>query len=110
MKQRIHPDIDKFIQQMSLKLPERTFIRMDVTYITGAELKLTAIKDYKGKPLEDEKVYELDCPVEKVHDHLFRMRLAFLRQGYIGLANYLEKYLTLESFEKFKQRFLFVNA
>lgn len=107
---KINPDVDKFIDQMAPKLPARTFMRMDVTYITGAELKLTAVKSYKGKPLEDNKVYELDCPVEKVHNHKFRMRLAFLREGFIGLSSYLEKYLTPNSVVKFRQRFMFPNA
>lgn len=106
----IRPELDKFIAQMAPKLPERSRIRMDITYITGAELKLTGFKDYKGKPLVDDTVYELDVPVEKVHNHKFRMRLAFLRYGMQGVYEYLENYLKPDSLLLFKQRFMSADA
>src|SRR5687768_10957140 len=59
-------EIDKFVKKIAARLPERTeLVRNDKTLIAGSELKLTGVKEFKGKPIQDDLVYELEVPVMK---------------------------------------------
>lgn len=102
--------IDNFIDLLAKKLPEHDLVRMDPTFISGKELRLTGYKDVNGQPIEDDKTYELPVPVLKKVDHRHKMRIAHLAEGMQGLYNYLGSYLKPEDLTKIRHTFMHLNG
>jgi hypothetical protein len=102
--------IENCIEQIADKLPEFKHIRMDVTLISGFEMKLTGAKcDPKGQPFEDDAMYELQVPVVQPLDHKRSMRLAWLSHGLQGLYGYLDEYLSPSQLKQIKNHFMNAN-
>jgi hypothetical protein len=118
MKNRARMAVDTFIEKMAIKLPyQYQFVRMDKTYMSGAELMLTGTKLPGGKPIDPNQTYEIPTPVikgtlktgvpmPKVIDHRHFLRLAYLRNGIEGMADYLKKYLPPNQIEMVKKHFM----
>lgn len=99
--------IEDYIAVLAAKLPEFKHRRTDVTYITGAEMKLTAQKfDRQGKPFVDEQVYELEVPVLEKLNHDHKLRVAWLAYGLQGIYDYIDEYLTEEQLRQVKNYFM----
>jgi hypothetical protein len=104
MKQEV---IEDYIELIAAKLPEFKQTGTDVTYISGADMKLTAQKlDNKGQPFEDEQVYELTVPIIKKLNHAHHLRIAWLSHGLQGVYNYIDEYLTAEQMKEVKRFFM----
>ena len=102
--------IDNFIDMLAKKLPEYDLVRMEKTYISGKELRLTGYKDVDGQPIDDEKTYALPVPVRKKVDHRHKLRLAHLAEGMQGVYNYLGAYLKPEDLTKIRHTFMRING
>lgn len=121
--------IDHFINLIADKLPEYEFLRMEETFMTGRELKLTGVKNYKGKPIQDDATYSIELPVmkgmvemleyqgmkvenhiPKPIDHKQLLRKEWLAHGLPGIYKYLGKYLTPEALIQVKNTFMKVST
>lgn len=110
--------VDTFIEKMAIKLPyQYQFVRMDKTFMSGAELMLTGTKLPGGKSIDPNITYEIPTPVirgtlktgeplPKVIDHRHLLRLAWLKGGIDGMADYLKKYLPPHQIEMVKNHFM----
>lgn len=90
--------IDEFIKIVApkLKLPTKKVY----DHIVGSELRLTGVKDVKGKPIEDSKTYKMLEHIEIVDwDHERKLKLAWLRGGKLAVKTYLKKWLTEKQVE-----------
>lgn len=111
-------DIEIVIQDFAKVLPEHEMVRTEISYIKGSELKLTGVKNFKGEPLQDDFLYQLDVPVLaatrledgkpvlKIIDHKHRLRVAWLKYGLQGMYNYLEPYIGAKQLAMVKQKFM----
>lgn len=119
-------DLDRFVKEIAVRLPEqREHVRNDKTLILGADLKLTGVKEFRGKPIEDNVAYELEVPVYKGKfesagdgvmyptikraDHEQELRRAYLAKGLPGIYSYLAPYLSKESLQQVKDTFMKVS-
>jgi hypothetical protein len=107
---KVKVDIKQHIQELAEALPYFKFVRMDTTLISGASLRLSALKhDKNGKPWDPKKIYEIECPVlQKItlDDHQRKMTSAFLSHGLQGLYGYLSEYLTPPQVKQIKDYFM----
>lgn len=113
--------IDRFVKEIAARLPEKVeHVRDDITYMPGSELKLTGIKSFRGKPIEDDVLYEISVPVVKGKfdgsqpvikrvDHEQELRRAYLAKGLPGIYSYLAPYLSSESLKRVKDTFMKVE-
>lgn len=102
-------DINKHIRELAVELPYFEFIRMDHSWMLGAYLKLTGVKDFKGEPIEDLELYQIEVPVLKkltTEHHEQSMRTAYLIKGLPGLYEYLSRYLTTAQLQMIKNYFM----
>lgn len=90
----MNAEVREFISVIAKKLPVFQHVGNDYTYISGAELKLTGIKEFAGKPLVDDHSYQLEVPVYKRLKHEAKIKREFLVKGFSGLYAYLAPYLS----------------
>lgn len=114
-------NMENIILDLAKALPEHEMIRKDVVAMTGKDLKLTGVKNYKGEKLNDDTIYPIDVPVFKaiklqdgepvlkVIDHRHHLRTAWLRNGLKGIFEYLEKYMTADQIFKIKKYFIRIS-
>ena len=103
-------DIEKFIDLIAQRLPDFTRIGTDTFFFSGKELKLTGVKEFKGKALVDSDTYGVDFPRLKKMNHRKKMRDAWLANGMQGVYDYIEPYIGYEQLEKVKSHFMKVAA
>lgn len=99
-------EVQGLIKLFADNLPEKELVRNDITYFPGAELKLTGIKNWKGKPLQDDLTYPIEVPVVKYFHHEKNMRLAWLKSGLQGIYTYLEPFIGPDHLKNLKHSFM----
>jgi hypothetical protein len=124
--------ITRFIDQVAEVLPAEPekLIRMEVAPMRGSDLKLTGIRDFKGKPIQDLEIYQIDVPVyegtwiqghvdpvnigqyavPKYVDHRRELRLSYLKHGLQGIYSYLGKYMAEKEVDKVRKTFMRING
>jgi hypothetical protein len=126
----IESSLNKFIEKVSKVLPDEVeLLQVDKAPMFGFELKLTGVKSFKGEPIKDGVVYEIEVPVYKgimvehhvdgdtVHtpavrytDHKHLLRIAYMKNGLYGIYNYLGKYMAPDQVDKVKKYFMHAHG
>lgn len=66
--------LQKEMREVAAEMPPFNYTTKESHPITGKELKLTGIAEVNGKPIEDNMVYDMDCPVYHQFNHYRRMK------------------------------------
>ena len=102
-------NITKALKTIATKLPDRKIIRYDQTWISGKDLLLTGVKEYKGEKIDPKRSYMMQVPVYRMINQEHKLRLAWLANGLQGVYNYLEPWIGEERLKQVKQNFMRVS-
>lgn len=83
-------EVKEFIQAVSQKLPDFERYQVESTLITGAELLLCGMNEFKGERIRATTAYPIDVPRMQAVDHHAAMHRTYLRNGKQGLINYVK--------------------
>jgi hypothetical protein len=70
----MNKQLQKEFREVAAQMPAFNYTTKEVQPITGKELKLTGITEVDGKPIEDNMVYDINCPGYRQFNHYRRMK------------------------------------
>lgn len=83
-------EVRDFIQAVSQKLPDFERYQVESTLITGAELMLCNMHEYKGERIRAGMAYPIEVPRMQAVDHFAAMHRIYHRKGKQGLIDYVK--------------------
>lgn len=86
-------EVREFIDAVSRKLPDFEQFQKYSTSISGAELMLCGMREYKGEQIKPWIAYELPVPRMQAVDHHTAMHRLFNRKGKQGLIDYVKAHV-----------------
>lgn len=81
-------EVSDFIEAIAAKLPDFGQIGKERVRITGYELLLSGVKEFKSEPVDTYAVYDLPIPRMVACDHVSAMHRIYNRKGKQGLIDF----------------------